>query len=335
VNGKTVLLNNTNVDGSWASGGDVSAVGNVQIKTSLYTPAEFKVTGNVEIGKDANIGGGLSGIGRVVVNGELRTAGEALVLGYQKAEKRGTYQAPSGLPCACEGASVLDVANEVSKAKSKNDNAGKAIPTSMREIGFTDVTFTTGRYYFSDVANIGYSRIKVEGAVALYLDGSLEEIGADRILLGEGATLDLYVSGAVKTVGYFNAGEKSLPGAFRLYVGGGDDVNVNVGAQIFHGAIYAPKATIKYVGHTVIEGGLFANTVTGIGNLELRGAHPVQATTCGTKSKAAGAAGTAGSGSGAGSASGSTSAPNPATGSGSGFGNSISNSGPTGSPEIR
>ncbi|MFO0676954.1 MAG: hypothetical protein U0169_10485 [Polyangiaceae bacterium] len=339
VNGKSTLVNNTNVDGSWASGGEVAAIGNIKIKTSLYTPAALKVTGNIEIGKDANVGGDLSGIGRVAVNGELRTGGQALVLGYQKADKRGTYVEPSGLPCACEGASVLDVVREVDKAKASNDNGAKAIPTSMKEIGFTDVTFTTGRYYFSEVANIGYSKIKIEGAVSIYLDGSLDEIGADRIILGQGATLDLYVSGTVKTVGYFSAGEKARPGAFRLYVGGADEVSVNVGAQIFHGAIYAPKATLKYVGHTVIEGGLFANTVTGIGNLELRSAHPELADVCGGPSGATGSnsgstAGTAGAAGGSGGASANTRNENPATG--TGFGNDIdTSSGAKRSPEIR
>src|SRR5262249_41239833 len=116
---------------------------------------------------------------------------------------------------------------------------------------------------------------EIDGAVALYIDGDLDSIGAERIKLSPGAQLDLYVSGTVKTIGYVNAGDAANPSAFRLYIGSGNRLTLSVGFQKFAGSIYAPKATIAYVGDTIVEGGLFANNLVGVGLLTIAAASPV------------------------------------------------------------
>jgi len=45
---------------------------------------------------------------------------------------------------------------------------------------------------------------------------------------------------------------------------------VSVGEQQLNGYIYAPRAAIDYVGDTVINGGLFARTLDGVGDLTVR-----------------------------------------------------------------
>ncbi len=275
INGYTKAINNTQIDGSWSSGKGFTAIGNVNVKGSLYTPAELKVTGNLEVGSDLSVGAGMTGIGRVAVKGQLKNGGKDGVLGYLDAKQKGPYVAPDATPCACEGKDILDVANEIEVAKGNSDNGRRGLTGSISSIGYTNMTLKTGRYYFDDLSNIGYSRIKIEGAVAMYLDGSLEEIGAERFVFAPDSSLDLYVKGSIKTIGYLHVGARNRPSQLRVYIGGSEDVSISVGAQIFRGSVYAPKATIKYIGHTVIEGGLFANTVTGIGNLEIRGARPV------------------------------------------------------------
>ena len=287
VNGISKVINNTNVSGSWASHGGFSAIGNVQVGKSLYTTGDLHATGNLEVKENLSVGGGLSGIGRVAVGGELRTAGSNGLIGYQQIHGKGGYVAPAGLPCGCDG---LDVAQEVAKAKDANDNAAHKLPTSMDTIGVADLTLTTGRYFFGDMRTIGLSKIHVTGAVSMYLDGDLDDIGAQKFDFAPGASLDLYVSGSVKTIGYANWGDKAQPSAFRLYVGGSEDISLQIGAQIFHGAIYAPKAILKYVGYTKIEGALFAKEVHGIGDLEIGGARPVNppANICTTPASPAG-----------------------------------------------
>ena len=44
---------------------------------------------------------------------------------------------------------------------------------------------------------------------------------------------------------------------------------LSVGAQAFHGAIYAPRAHVAYVGATHVEGSLFARSLRGVGVLDI------------------------------------------------------------------
>jgi hypothetical protein len=57
-------------------------------------------------------------------------------------------------------------------------------------------------------------------------------------------------------------------------VGGGDKVTLQVGNQVFRGAVYAPNAALAYVGRTKIEGSLLAKTLSSVGLLELYFARP-------------------------------------------------------------
>ena len=86
--------------------------------------------------------------------------------------------------------------------------------------------------------------------------------------------LDLYVSGSVRTIGHIDLGNKWDPSAFRLYIGGGEKGTLDVGNQLFNGAIYAPHADIEYIGNTQIRGAITARTIHGIGNLEIGYAAP-------------------------------------------------------------
>ena len=120
----------------------------------------------------------------------------------------------------------------------------------------------------------GTNRFMMKGHVSLYLDGNLESIGAAWIRLENGGMLDLYVSGSVRQIGHLDLGNKWDPSAFRLYIGGGDKGTINIGNQIYNGAIYAPNAEIEYIGNTQIRGAITAKRLTGIGNLEIGYAAP-------------------------------------------------------------
>jgi hypothetical protein len=275
INGESRIVNNTQVSGSWVTHAAAFGIGNANIGGSMTAASGLSVTGNVDIAKDLSVGGDLSGFDRLDVKGALRVSGTNRMIGFSRAASNGAYAAPAGPPCPCQPSQILDVKAKVAAAAQKNDNASLGLPKSLAAIGVAILELPTGSYYFNDLKTIGLTRIKVSGAVALHFDGDYLSIGADLIDIAPGGSLDLYVSGVVRTIGYVRAGEKSAPSAFRLYIGGGDRVSLEVGAEIFNGSIYAPTATIVYVGHTVIRGGLFAKDVTGIGNLEIRAAKPV------------------------------------------------------------
>lgn len=276
VNGTTRLVNNTKVEGAWASSKAINAIGNVNIGRSLYTPSDLEVAGNVEIGQNLQVGGGLSGFGRLAVKGEAGVRGQSRLIGYSEVKQKGTYKSAPAAPCGCKGdPGYLDVDAAVDRAKKNNDNAPKNVPTSMSQIGYTKLELTTGNYYFGGaVKSIGFERIKVKGAVAMYIDGSLEQIGAEVFDIADGSTLDVYVRGALKTIGHFRVGDTKQVASLRFFIGGGDEISLAIGNQVFHGSIYAPNARLKYIGNTIVEGSLFAGELVGIGNFEIHNARP-------------------------------------------------------------
>jgi hypothetical protein len=252
VNRTSRLANNTGISDSFSIGEDLDAAGNLSVQSDLA------------------IGGNLFGIGRVAVGGVLRVRGADDMIGFQQTGSRGSFTATTP-PCACD--MPFDVAAAVASARASNATTVLATSPSGT-IGVNPITLSTGSYYSADAATIGYERLHITGAVSLFIDGTLDEIGADRIVIDPGATLDLYVSAGVNTVGYAGLGDRKTPAAFRLYVGGSAPVTLSVGAQWFHGSIYAPLANIIYVGDTNVAGGLFAHELVGTGQLAIGGSLP-------------------------------------------------------------
>ncbi|MBS2014020.1 MAG: hypothetical protein JST00_14110 [Deltaproteobacteria bacterium] len=276
VNGATKVINNTKVEGAWASAKQIRAIGNLNVGRSLYTPSDLEVAGNVEIGQNLQVGGGLSGFGRLAVKGEAGVQGQSRLIGYSDIKAKGAYKSAPASPCGCKGSpGYLDVEAAIDKAKAKNDNTSKKLPTSMSQIGYQKIELDTGAYYFAgSTKSIGFERIRVKGAVSIYIDGSLEQIGAEVFDIADGSTLDVYVRGTLKTIGHFRVGDTKQVSSLRFFIGGGDEISLAIGNQIFHGSIYAPNARLKYVGNTVVEGSLFAGELVGIGNFEIHNARP-------------------------------------------------------------
>jgi hypothetical protein len=274
VMGATKAINNFQVRGDFRPHGGLTATGNLQVTGSLSTPATVDDIGNIEVDGDLAIGGDLKGIGRLAVGGALSVAGKDTFLGYEEVASTAPYAAVDAPACGCSGPNAIDVAAKVAAAKGANDNAANGVPTSFTNIGAARLELPTGSYYMTDLAAIGATFVSVTGHVSLYLDGNLEQIGAAWIRLENGGMLDLYVSGSVRSIGHLDLGNKWDPSAFRLYIGGGDKATINVGNQIYNGAIYAPNAVVEYVGNTQIRGAITAKRLTGIGNLELGYAKP-------------------------------------------------------------
>ncbi|MBA2540209.1 MAG: hypothetical protein H0V17_11280, partial [Deltaproteobacteria bacterium] len=274
VMGATRVINNFQVRGDFRPQGGLTATGNLQVTGSLVTPSTVDDIGNIEVDGDLSIGGDLKGIGRLAVGGALSVAGSDTFFGYEEVASTSTYQAAPAPECGCTGPNVIDVAAAVTAAKSANDNAANGVPTSFTNIGAARLELTTGSYYMTDLAAIGATFVAIKGHVSLYLDGNLEHIGAAWMKLENGAMLDLYVSGSVRTIGHVDLGNKWDPSAFRLYIGGGEKATISIGNQLFNGAIYAPTADIEYIGNTQIRGAITAKSILGIGNLEIGYAAP-------------------------------------------------------------
>ena len=87
--------------------------------------------------------------------------------------------------------------------------------------------------------------------------------GHEQIQIAPGGSLDLYVSGRVGSVGFIELGDPTDPSAFRLYIADGGRSPIQIGAEKINGAIYAPNATVTWIGYTRLNGAVLAKNVDG------------------------------------------------------------------------
>jgi hypothetical protein len=271
VNGTTDLVASTTVEGSWHAHRGMDAVATADVRDDLITIGTFDFVGEQTIGGDLIVGGSLVGVGSIVVGGIVRVAGKTSVVGDKQAGGVGAYQSPGGPPCPCDGQSFFDVATAVADARTHNDNEEIGQPSEgMVKVGDTEIVLPSGRFYLESLQAVGNLHFRATGHTALFIGGSIDVVGNQRFSIAEGASLDLYVAGSVATVGNVAMGNPDDPTSFRLFVGGGNSAIVSVGEQHFYGYLYAPRAAIDYVGDTVIDGGLFARSLDGVGDLTVR-----------------------------------------------------------------
>jgi hypothetical protein len=297
VNGVTNLVARAQTQGTWYAHGGFNAVG-VAIGDSLVTPESVRITGDATIGGDADIGGDLTCVGELTVTGELSVAGNENVLGLSDIGSRGTYAAPAGPPCDCNPATFFDVEAAVAAAKTATN-----AQSSWRNLGDTEIHLTGGNYYVTAADVVGRTQIFVDASASVFVDGSLRSVGATQWKITSGATLDLFVSGDVASVGLLKAGSEADPDAFHLYVGGAGNVGVaSVGASEFYGSLYAPRAAVAYVGDAKVVGSIFARELLGVGHLTIEyGDGASQPTTCPPPDGGGDGSGTGSGGSGDGS----------------------------------
>lgn len=275
INGFFKAVAHVDIDGSLAAYGGLEALANVEVAKSFWSAANVNFGGRLAVGKDLNVGGSLFGVGALSVGGVMGVAGAQTVLGGKEVGQLGAYSPLPGPPCACGPNQVLDVRARVAAARTQNDNGAVGLPQNpVNLIGKTELVLNSGRYYFASKAAIGYTKIVANGAVKLFVEDDLEAIGYDRFEVKSGSSLDVYVSGNLKTVGNMVLGDKHHPSAFRVYIAGSHDVTVQVGNNEFRGSIYAPNAKIVWVGRTKVEGSLFAKSISAAGLVELYFSRP-------------------------------------------------------------
>ncbi len=279
VNGKSNITGLMTLNGSLVSYQGLFGTGQLHVRDSVTSNGDVQGVGQLTVGNDLTVGGDLMSVGALSVGGTMRVAGQTNLVGYsQNVAAVAPFVSVGAAPCGCDPSTFFNVKNAVANAKATNDNAAAGLQ-SLDVVGKQDVTLKTGTYYFANVQSVGQTKITIEGAVALYLDGDLETVGNDQISLTPGSVLDLYVSGNVRSVGHTQIATDGAPGAFRLYVGGNDAVEVqssgqllSVGQQSIRGMIYAPEADLTFVGNTNIEGAIFARKLNGVGQFKINAA---------------------------------------------------------------
>jgi hypothetical protein len=275
ANGAVNFANTAQIDQSLVAYSTLTTLGTVAVGADVVTTGAASLDGQMTVGKDVSVGGNLTGTAPLSVSGTLSVGGQDTYLGPKTVAASGTYAAPSGPPCPCAAGSIFDVAAAVKAASTSNDNTANGIdPATWGSGGTSAVTLPTGRYYASTVTDLGTLTLSIEGTVALFFDGDLDTVGNGSITFSPGASLDLYVAGALHSLGSFNLGSAADAANLRIYVGGTSDVDIeqsSLGSTSIYGGIYAPTAQLHYAGDTTITGAVFASALTGLGNITITG----------------------------------------------------------------
>lgn len=275
VNGETRFNHTANIASDFRSFSNFSNVGQITIAGSLSTAGSVDALGEMHVSEELSAGGDLVSVGQLQVDGALRVRGEESIAGIPEIGSRAEYQDVT-VPCGCAGDDFFDVVAAVDAARQDNDNDAIDLETQLAAVGNNTLDLSAGTYYLSEASMVGISQISISGSVSLFVDTSIDLVGAETISLETGATLDLFVAGNLATVGNLSVGSEADPQALRIYVGGQDSIAVSVGEQDFFGSIYAPQAVVEYVGDTRIVGSLFAKSLDGVGALEIAYGSPTQ-----------------------------------------------------------
>jgi hypothetical protein len=270
VNGFTRFVNLTRAVGDWIAYSGFEAVTDTEIAGSLATAGDARWVGWLKVGVDLAIGGDATGVGMLEVGGALSVGGSETMVPGSTVGSRTDYQPLAGPPCNCDPDTFFDVAGAVAAARTANDNAAAGLPTRLAAVGVNDLRLESGSYYFEDAATVGQTHITIAGQVAIYVEGTIATVGEQNITVEDGGSLDLFVSGMIASVGWTSTGSAAHPDAIRIYLGGSDRVLLAaVGAHDFHANLYAPEATLAYVGDNRVVGSLFGRTLDGVGALEI------------------------------------------------------------------
>ncbi|MBK6691277.1 MAG: hypothetical protein IPG50_03615 [Myxococcales bacterium] len=292
VNGAFSASSTARIGGALIAHDGVQISGDVEVKTDLATAKNVVDSGSLRVTRDLVGGGNVWSSGDLHVGGALKLGGELVTSGASSVGARAAYPAPVMEPCGCEGKTLFDVKARVAAAKAQNDNGkvtgvGDDVVTS----GQGQLTLPTGNYYVKSLSTSGSHKLKIDGAVALHVDGDFVVSGAEAIEIAKGASLDLFVAGNLASSGDLALGEGAEAGAFRVYVGGTEVAHS--GSQRLHGLLYAPHARVGFSGGVDVVGAVFAKELAVSGSLvvDYRGATPPAANVCTPEPTPAGASG--------------------------------------------
>jgi hypothetical protein len=239
--------------------------------------------GALTVGGDAAVGGPLLsdtdvGVeGDALVQGDLRardlTVGGTLTLpegaGLQVSRVQSVGAVTRGPvtvapPCPCDA--PLDVAQVVASHAEEHDDAALGLhPGSLRDASGV-VNLGCGSYYFEEVKGQGSLILSSTGRASVYIAGDLVLQDLLQVNLSPGASLDLWIAGALVTPLPPALGGAEEAGRVRLYLGGGGTLQLTGGGR-FGGRVYAPRAEVVSSGPVEIYGGLFARRVAASGAL--------------------------------------------------------------------
>lgn len=251
----------TDVGGAFSIAGNdsLSLFGYVKTGGDFRAQGSVKVAGYIEVGRNLYLGKGATTLGPISVAGDMHAAGSILAIPLLVKGRSYAESVTVPPPCPCQDKDILDVAALVADAKSHNDNAKAGIVASMFNtlIGHAETSLPCGKFYLEEIGGMGNVIFNVTGRAALFVDGSINNVGNLEFRLSPGAEIDVFIRDNLAITGRATFGQKDRPAASRVYIGGDGNVML-VGDGEFVGNLYAPRSLVQAVGYGAFLGALFA-----------------------------------------------------------------------------
>jgi hypothetical protein len=221
----------------------------------------------------------VSGAGDVGVDGDLQ-AGPRLQIPGQLS-LTGTASAPAGVldgitqaqvgtdPCACDDLPDLDP-NAGSAVEF--DNARAALDERALDgvSGDASLTLACGRYRLSRMAVSGALSLKIQGKVALFVDGNIELDDTFEVTVAEDASLELFVAGNMRVAGKLQLGDSARgQRSLRVHVAGQGTVDLG-GISTLAGVLDAPFADLVTRQALTVYGALFVRRLSAEAEVHVR-----------------------------------------------------------------
>ncbi len=261
VNGDYVAeAGKTDIGGSFsvAGEGDLVLVGSLDVRGDFRAAGDVRAAGSTTIARDAWLAGSYLGVGPFVVSGELHHEGNVVAVPLL-AESDSDEVVEISAPCPCESSSQLDIGALVDQAGSENDNATLGLGEDALEAisGHVELELPCGRFFFRQVSGSGDVVLRITGATALFVDGSVDLEGGLSVSLGQSAELDVFVKEDLFVDLPISLASQDEPAAGRIYVGGAHDVLL---VSPFVGNLYAPRARVVAAASVEVWGAVFAQS---------------------------------------------------------------------------
>jgi predicted acyltransferase (DUF342 family) len=254
-------LATTNAGADMSFGGDIDVYGDLRSTDEIYMDSNDLVHG------DALANGRITLVSSSHVNGDARTSdtvsGDTRVDGtvYENVT-------PDVVPLEpCDPLDIDSVFTDAGSIQSSNDNgelSGSYFtnPDYFIKDSDTDTLGVAGQakdYSLGDFTMDSDAVVTIQGDVRLYMSGDFTMLSNTNLSLAAGATLTIYVEGAVFTDSNAAINSGGIPGNMSLYSDATSSsnsdykivLNSNAG---FGGTIYSPRAAIEINSNTTLKG---------------------------------------------------------------------------------
>jgi hypothetical protein len=257
-----------NIGGSLALGGSGQAPSAWRIAESLRADGDLTAAAPVTVAGDAWVTGNLDGpitIAGTLHQPEGRSRSGGVVVGKLVEEQVSLEE-----PCPCDNDHTVPVAVVVAAHAGSNDDGAIGLkPGDLAGVSAPATrTLPCGEYYLTSIGTSADLTLRVQGRVALHVDGPVKLGGSLVVQLDPDAELDLLVAGGFSTAGG-TIGDPAHAARVRLWLSPNNKVALG-GDPTVGAAIYALGCELSAPAGAHLSGAALAGRLTLGGELRVR-----------------------------------------------------------------